>query len=463
MTSLHALATALPSDHSRRFLAGVLLALAVAASEPLPAAESELPPATPVEAQPAAPAPEHPHRVAPNVDLKEITVPLATATPTAEDQEAMGPPLPPGSPVQDFVLLGSEVSPGTATRLSWTPEGGIDGLAAPTPVLVINGALPGPTLCLTAAVHGDELNGIEIVRRVMYDIDPRRLSGRVVGVPIVNLDGFRRGSRYVSDRRDLNRQFPGSARGSLAARVAHSLLEEILSHCNLLVDIHTGSLGRTNLPQVRADMRRDEVVEFTEGFGHIVVLHSPGTSGMLRRATQARGIHTATLEVGEAQRLQSKPVAAGVRAINQLLQRQRMYQRLFSLGSPEPVYYESIWERAPTGGILLNGVRLGAYVAAGQELGAVIDPITNARTPIQARLAGRVIGMAVSQVVMPGFAAYHLGIEASDEEPIETDDLDPAVEEEAVEDEAGDNEAGDNDAMDTKVTEGGSVGEPESE
>jgi predicted deacylase len=381
----------------------------------------------------------------------------------------MGPPLPPGSMAQDFVaqnfvaqnfvLLGSEVSPGTATRLSWTPEGGIDGLAAPTPVLAINGALPGPTLCLTAAVHGDELNGIEIVRRVMYDIDPRRLSGRIVGVPIVNLDGFRRGSRYLSDRRELNRHFPGSARGSLAARVAHSLLEEILSHCNLLVDIHTGSLGRTNLPQVRADMRRDEVVEFTKGFGHIVVLHSPGTSGMLRRTTQARGIHTATLEVGEAQRLQSKPVEAGVRAINRLLQRQRMYQRLFPLGSPEPVYYESTWERAPTGGILLNGVRLGAYVAAGQELGAVIDPITNARTPIPARVAGRVIGMAVNQVVMPGFAAYHLGIEASDEEPIETDDLAPAVEEEVVEEEAVEDQVTDDAAMDDAAA----GGEPEPE
>lgn len=462
MAALPATTMAPRSGHPGRALAALLIALAVttAAAEPLPAPGSDPPPATPVAVQQGAPAPDHPLPVAPNVDLKEITAPpAATTAAPAEDADSMGPPLPPGSLVQDFVLLGSEVSPGTATRLSWTPEGGIDGLAAPTPVLAINGALPGPTLCLTAAVHGDELNGIEIVRRVMYDIDPRRLSGRIVGVPIVNLDGFRRGSRYLSDRRDLNRHFPGSARGSLAARVAHSLLEEILSHCNLLVDIHTGSLGRTNLPQVRADMRRDEVVEFTKGFGHIVVLHSPGTSGMLRRTTQARGIHTATLEVGEAQRLQSKPVEAGVRAINRLLQRQRMYQRLFPLGSPEPVYYESTWERAPTGGILLNGVRLGAYVAAGQELGAVIDPITNARTPIPARVAGRVIGMAVNQVVMPGFAAYHLGIEASDEEPIETEDLDPAVEEEVVEEEIVEDQATDDAAMD----DGAAGAEPEPE
>ena len=385
-----------------------------------------------------APEPPHPPR-APSVDLRQVTAPPAVDTaadPTGEaEADIQGPPLPPAMDASGFALLGSEVEPGTSARLSWTPDGGIGGLASPTPVLVINGARPGPTLCLTAAVHGDELNGIEIVRRVMYDIDAKRLGGRILGVPIVNLDGFRRGSRYLSDRRDLNRHFPGSPRGSLASRIAHSLLEEVLSHCHFLVDIHTGSLGRTNLPQVRADMRRDEVVEFTKGFGHIVVLHSPGSRGMLRREIQSRGIHTVTLEVGESQRLQSKPVDAGVRAINQLLQHLRMYPRLFRLGKPEPVYYESQWVRAPTGGILLNEVRLGAYVAQGQELGAVIDPITNVRTPIRARTHGRLIGMAVNQVVMPGFAAYHLGIEASDEEAIETEDLEPTVEEEAIEEE----------------------------
>ena len=352
----------------------------------------------------------------------------------------MGPPLPAPAAAENFVLLGSEVPPGIATRLSWTPDGGISGLASPTPVLAINGAHAGPTLCLTAAVHGDELNGIEIVRRVMYDIEPERLHGRILGVPIVNLDGFRRGSRYLSDRRDLNRHFPGNPRGSLASRMAYSLLNQVLKQCDFLVDIHTGSLRRANLPQVRADMRRDDAVEFTQGFGHIVVLHSPGARGMLRPAAQNLGIVAATLEVGESQRLQAKPVAAGVRAINRLLQHQRMYPRLFPLGSPEPVYYESLWLRAPVGGILLNEVRLGAYVTQGQELGAVVDPITNARTPIETRVAGRLIGMAVNQVVMPGFAAYHIGIEASAEDPIESDDLEPLSEAALIDDEAADGE-----------------------
>ncbi len=385
------------------------------------------------------PRDQAPRPIAPNVDLKEVTRPPEPAEPIAE-ADVMGPPLPAPAEAESFILLGREVPPGVATRLSWTPDGGISGLASPTPVLAINGANPGPTLCLTAAVHGDELNGIEIVRRVMYDIEPERLHGRIVGVPIVNLDGFRRGSRYLSDRRDLNRHFPGNPGGSLASRMAHSLLNQVLKQCDFLVDIHTGSLRRANLPQVRADMRRDDAVEFTRGFGHIVVLHSPGASGMLRRAAQNQGLVSVTLEVGESQRLQAKPVTAGVRAINRLLQHQRMYPRLFPLGSPEPVYYESLWLRAPVGGILLNEVRLGAYITQGQQLGAVVDPITNARKPIEAQVTGRLIGMAVSQVVMPGFAAYHIGIEASAEDPLETEDLEPLSEAELIDDEAADGE-----------------------
>ena len=117
-----------------------------------------------------------------------------------------------------------------------------------------------------------------------------------------------------------------------------------------------------------------------------------------------------------------------------------MYPRLFPLGSPEPVYYESLWIRVPIGGILLNDVRLGAYVSKGQELGAVVDPITNARTPVEASIGGRLIGMAVNQVVMPGFAAYHIGIEASTDEPIETDDLDAATEADLLDEDAADGE-----------------------
>lgn len=311
-----------------------------------------------------------------------------------------------------FELLSAEVLPGTTARLAWSPDIQIAGLSQPTPVLVVNGSNPGPVLCMTGAVHGDELNGIEIIRRVIYDLNPRELSGTVVGVPIVNLQGFQQGSRYLADRRDLNRYFPGSPTASLAHRIAHSLFDQVIRQCDMLVDIHTGSLRRTNLPQLRANMDDPDVAEFSRGFDAMVVVHSTGSPGMLRTAATQIGIPAVTMEVGESMRIQEDQIEAGVNSITSLMERQRMTTRLFQWGTPEPVYYNSHWVRANHGGILVNNIALGAYVTEGAVLGTVSDPITNEQFPIRADADGRVIGMAVNQVVMAGFAAYHLGSRA---------------------------------------------------
>ncbi|MDX1757844.1 MAG: succinylglutamate desuccinylase/aspartoacylase family protein [Marinobacter sp.] len=372
--------------------------------------------------------------VAPNIDLKDVApapevqpTPTAPAgsTATAADAPQQQPataaePAPdtrPGSgpkpEARSLTLLSSEVLPGTATRLAWAPGIQIAGLSQPTPVLVVNGVNPGPTLCLTGAIHGDELNGIEIVRRTVYDLDPQELAGAVIGVPIVNLQGFQRGSRYLPDRRDLNRHFPGSASGSLADRIAHSLFNQVIRHCDLLVDIHTGSLRRTNLPQLRADMNIARVADFTRGFDRMAVVHSTGAEGMLRTAAVAAGITAVTLEAGESLRIQEHQIEAGVHSLNSLMEKQGMISRMFVWGEPEPVYYNSYWIRSEHGGILFSDVELGDRVSRGEILGYVADPITNAQHPIRATSDGRVIGMAVDQVVMAGFAAYHVGARAS--------------------------------------------------
>ncbi len=416
------------------------------AIEPMPEADGKT---TPSVAQPARKPVEQATKVAPNIDLKEVAPvpepepappPQTSDTPpepvqapapeqTADSAEEPAPPEPsePAAgnedtasepapaveePVTSFTLLGNKVLPGTSTRLAWTPGIQIAGLSQPTPVLVVNGAKAGPTLCLTAAVHGDELNGIEIIRRTMYDLDPEKLSGRVVGVPIVNLPGFQQGSRYLPDRRDLNRHFPGRADGSLADRIAYSLFENIIRHCDMLVDIHTGSLKRTNLPQLRADMNNPAVARFTKGFDRMAVVHSTGSPGMLRSAAVAAGIRTVTLEAGESHRIQEHQIEAGVNSLTSLMEKEGMISRMFVWGSPEPVYYDSNWVRVEHGGILFSNVELGAEVSEGEILGYVADPITNAQYPIRARSKGRIIGMAVDQVVMAGFAAYHMGTEA---------------------------------------------------
>jgi predicted deacylase len=318
-----------------------------------------------------------------------------------------------------FSILGEVVPPGTARRLTWTATETFTGTSIPTAVLVVHGREAGPVLCLTAAVHGDELNGIETVRRVVHDLDPERLSGTVIGVPIVNLQGFHRNSRYLPDRRDLNRFFPGNPTGSAASRIAYSLFNRVIMRCDALVDLHTGSFHRTNLPQLRADLSNPEVVNLTKGFGSTVILHSVGGEGTLRHAAVSAGIPAVTLEAGAPQQVEEEAVAHSARGIQTLLDTIGMYNRRSLWGNPEPAYYQSRWVRADHGGILSGKVKLGRRVTPGEVLGTVTDPISNEQADILSPFRGRVIGMALDQFVMPGYATFHIGIEADVDEASE--------------------------------------------
>ena len=349
--------------------------------------------------------------VAPNVDLK-APQPDGIEQPAEASTKAPSP-APAG---RSIVLLDTEVAPGTSTRLSWGASESFDGIAASTPVLVVNGSRPGPVLCVTAAVHGDELNGIEMVRRLFYKIEPARLKGTLIGVPIVNLDGFRRNSRYLTDRRDLNRFFPGNPSGSAASRIAHSFFNEIILHCEALVDLHTGSFHRTNLPQLRANLKDPDVLDMTEGFGNMVVLHSGGAKGTLRRAATNHGIPAVTLEAGAPLRLQNRAVEQGVRGLRHLLSHMSMYGKSSARTERDPHYYKSKWIRAEQGGILFANVSLGDRVKPGALLGTITDPITNVGTELYSPYSGRVLGMALNQVMMPGFAAFRIGIHTTEEE-----------------------------------------------
>ncbi len=330
---------------------------------------------------------------------------------------------------QPLKLLGAEVEPGTTAPLVWSPGTTFDGQENPRTVLVANGAQSGPVMCLTGVVHGDEHNGLEIVRRVFYSLDPARLSGAVIGIPIVNLDAFRRSSRYLPDRRDLNRYFPGRRTGSSASRIAFSLFNDVIVHCSFLVDVHTGSFHRTNLPQLRADLTNLDVLELSRRFGSTVILHNRGGSGTLRRAATEAGIPSVTLETGEPLRIQDKEVRQGARAIHNALAALNMYKRNSLWREPPPVYYQSRWVRVNGGGVLLADVRLGARVDVGDRLGTVTDPITNQVSEIVSPYNGRVLGMALNQVVLAGYAAFHIGIEAAQIDPNEgADTPDSAVE-----------------------------------
>lgn len=328
-------------------------------------------------------------------------------------------------------LLGAVVRSGLFDYRHWSSAQSLDGLAVPAPVLIVGGIRPGPTLCLTGAIHGDELNGVEIIRRVLFGLDAEKINGNVIGIPIVNLHGFRRNSRYLADRRDLNRFFPGDPSGSSASRIAHSLFTEVIRHCDYLVDIHTGSFQRTNLAQLRADVTKPSVLRLAQMFGDVAVLNHPGAPGTLRRAATQVGIAAVTIEVGEPLRLQPDQVDIGVRGIKSVLAGLGMSVQRASKHAAQTVYYETSWVRADDSGILLAKVDVGEHVRVGQVLGTVTDPITNRRGSIVSPFDGRVLGMAINQVVMPGFAAFHLGREAArtidEAEPTPSPQLEPAT------------------------------------
>ena len=313
-------------------------------------------------------------------------------------------------PWDELELLGERIAPGTRARLELETSESFAGSTVVTPVLVVHGRTPGPTLCLTAGVHGDELNGIEIVRQVFETFDPGQVSGSLIGLPVANLHGFRRSSRYLPDRRDLNRFFPGNPTGSSASRIAYVLFHQVVSHCDALVDFHTGSFHRTNLPQIRADLARKEVEELALRFGVRWIVHSAGQPGTLRRAAMDHGIPAITYEAGEPLRFHGGEITRGLLGVRRLLRAQGMIDGEVSREEPTLIR-AATWVRVADGGIFLPVRSLGDKVEAGDTLGTVTDPITNDRSEILSPSAGRIIGMALSQVVIPGFAAFHLGDE----------------------------------------------------
>ena len=331
-----------------------------------------------------------------------------------------------------FTILGQDILRGSFERLYWTAGQAIAGLAMPTPILVAAGNNPGPTLCLTAAVHGDELNGVEAIRRVMFSLESDKLNGVVIGVPIVNMHGFRRTSRYLPDRRDLNRYFPGDPKGSSAGRIAHSFFNEIITHCDRLIDIHTGSFHRTNLTQLRGNLGKERVMQFSKMFHDVTVLDGAGAPGTLRRAAVDAGIPAVTLEAGEPLRLQLKEVVQSVNGIKAVMYHMNMIGQKPSRAPKQNVFYKSTWLRADQSGVFLTEAKLGQNVKKGDILGTVTDPITNRSSVIRTNVDGQIIGLALNQMVMPGFAAYHVGI-AADEKKVAADKVADSVVAEALE------------------------------
>lgn len=325
-----------------------------------------------------------------------------------EDSKAQTPL---NEPAKAIAISGIAVAPGKKQRIDVPVAHLPTQTPISLPVTVVNGRYEGPCLWISAAIHGDEINGVEIIRQVLASSKPRYLHGTIIAVPVVNVFGFIEQSRYLPDRRDLNRSFPGSPRGSLAARLAHLFMREVVAHCTHGIDLHTASHHRVNWPQIRANLRDTETYRCAKAFDAPVMIHAETRDGSLREAAAKRGIPILLYEAGEALRFDAEAIQTGVRGIFRVMTALGMVttQSLDAhhLGMEAS---KTRWIRASRSGILHIEIELGELVRKRQRLGFISDAFGEKTTTVHAPCEGLVIGYTRNPLVNQGDGIFHVAL-----------------------------------------------------
>ena len=308
-----------------------------------------------------------------------------------------------------FEIGPHSVAPGTVAKVELPVARLVTQTRIGLPVCVLHGRKDGPRLWISAALHGDELNGTEIIRRVLKRVRVERLAGTIIAVPVVNVFGFVEQSRYLPDRRDLNRSFPGSAQGSLAAQLAHLFLTEVVERSTHGVDLHTGSNHRINLPQIRANLAHKETRRIAEAFSAPLMIRAKAIAGSLRGAAGKRGIPIVVYEAGEPMRFNPRSIRSGVAGV------MRVIQELGLLRGPKrPHECRSLevrktkWLRATRSGIVHLEVGLQDRVEKGQVVATMHDTFGDVVGSIRSPLSGLVIGHTTNPLLNRGEAAIHV-------------------------------------------------------
>ncbi|MFT7496163.1 MAG: putative deacylase [Urechidicola sp.] len=278
------------------------------------------------------------------------------------------------------------------------------------PIHVVHGRKPGPVLLVTAAIHGDELTGVEVIRRLLMHKSIDRIRGTLIAIPVVNVYGFVSKSRYLPDRRDLNRSFPGSEKGSMASRLANVVMSQIVTHCTHIVDLHSAAVDRQNLPQIRAKISGEPEIEaLARAFGVPVILDSNLLEGSFRSTAYDLGIPILVYEAGEALRFDEVSIRAGVRGVLNVMSALGMrLNRKEPRFSATMIANTSRWVRAPQSGILRALVAIGEKVAKGDTLAFVNDPLGENSGSISSPVDGIIIGKTNLPLVFEGEAIFNI-------------------------------------------------------
>ncbi|MFD0980612.1 succinylglutamate desuccinylase/aspartoacylase family protein [Tropicimonas aquimaris] len=338
----------------------------------------------------------------------------------------------------DLEIGGVRIAPGERRTVDLPVSVLSDHTPVTMSVHAIHGKREGPTVFVSAGVHGDEVIGVEIVRRLLRAPVLSSLRGTLLAVPIVNTFGFLSHSRYLPDRRDLNRCFPGSATGSLAARLARLFVDEILSRSDLGIDLHSAAIHRTNLPQIRVSPDDTRARDLAREFGAPVILTSPIREGSLRGVAAELGVNVLLYEAGEGLRFDEMGVRAGVSGILRVLREMGMLPAgRVPRPRATPLYCaRSKWVRSPAGGLLRTYRSEGDVVTKDERLGAVSDPFGESEEEIYALMDGIIIGRAIMPIVNEGDALFHIAsVRSNDAAETAMDELTAQLEEDPLFDE----------------------------
>ncbi|UOA08080.1 succinylglutamate desuccinylase/aspartoacylase family protein [Methylobacter sp. S3L5C] len=280
------------------------------------------------------------------------------------------------------------------------------------PVHIIHGKKSGPRLFICAAIHGDELNGVEIIRRLLKALALKRITGTLIAIPMVNVYGIIHHSRYLPDRRDLNRSFPGSKSGALASRIADLFMSEIVANSTHGIDLHTGAIHRSNLPQIRANLDDETTLSLAKAFNVPVLINANLRDGSLRESAAELGIPMLLYEAGEALRFDEVSIRAGVRGILNVMRHLGMIagrkNRKIATAKEPYIARSSSWIRAPGSGIFRTLKSLGCRVAKNDLLGMISDPVSSLEIEVISPFSGIIIGRSEIPLVHEGEAVYHI-------------------------------------------------------
>ena len=307
-------------------------------------------------------------------------------------------------------IAGMQIKPGSRKSIDIPLPSFYTHSSVNMPVHIVHGRRAGPVLLVSAAVHGDEINGVEIIRRLLMHKSIDRLKGTLIAIPVVNVYGFVSKSRYLPDRRDLNRSFPGSEHGSMAARLANVVMTEIIPHCTNIIDLHTGAVNRENLPQIRARLVADPDLEkLAHAFGVPVILNAELLEGSFRSAAHINGIGALLYEAGEALRFDEVAIRAGVQGVLNVMSELGMRSMSRKPRKVEAMIANtSRWVRATQSGILRSLVATGARVEVDDILAYISDPLGENNEQLVSPVDGIIIGKTNLPLVFAGEAIFNI-------------------------------------------------------